>query len=385
MAATQTPGVSADEFNALIEGAVNRRSSCFYQHFRAFHFHWADDNTFPERDQESFTAMCKILGFPTVESHVLQANDPTPGNTIRDRINSEVRAATQLQGRTILIIHYAGHGADNGTGQLVISDRLGRKLARADLLMAEFDSVELSLAAPIDVLYIFDCCFGYLATRDITPGSRMVEVVSGNDVRDPIALGAKNAYSFTSKLLVEIRSRAQQGEKELEIADLIASLPSTVKQPTHSVKAGIGSIVLPIPPGKTATAQSQPRPGILSTFTIHTMPSFEPDEVKGIVDWIHTFPNTRRMSLQYEGAKRVNSTLFFFQAKRLAYLRISGAPGVTLICENRPFPFPSVRASHAAVRFPTTSKAHRVHSPNKNTTNDENLPPAQNARKSLGK
>ena len=59
--------------------------------------------------------------------------------------------------------------------------------------------------------------------------------------------------------------------------------------------------------------------------------------------------------------------------------------GVTLICENTPFPFPSVRASHAAVRFPATSKAHCVHSPNKNTTNGENLPPAQNARKSLGK
>lgn len=125
-------------------------------------------------------------------------------------------------------------------------------------------------------------------------------------------LGAKKAYFFTSKLVVGIRSHAQQGEKELEIIYLIASLPSTVKQPTHSVKAGIGSIVLLIAPGRMVTAQSQTRPGIWSTFTIHTMPSFNPeDEVKGIVNWIPSFLNTRRMSLQYKGAKRVNLTFIF--------------------------------------------------------------------------
>lgn len=120
----------------------------------------------------------------------------------------------------------------------------------------------------------------------------MVEVISGNDERDPIAFGAKKAHSFTSKLLVEVRSRAQRGEKEIEIANVIESLPSATKQPTHAVKAGIGSIVVPIPsPPTTPAQQSQPGPGLLSTFTIHTAPSFDCEEVKKIIDWIHSFPN----------------------------------------------------------------------------------------------
>ena len=84
---------------------------------------------------------------------------------------------------------------------------------------------------------------------DITPGSRMVEVISSNDERDLIAFGANRAHSFTSKLPVEIRYRAQKGEKEVEIADLVDNLLSTAKQPTRAVKADIGSIVLLIPPG----------------------------------------------------------------------------------------------------------------------------------------
>ena len=105
---------------------------------------------------------------------------------------------------------------------------------------------------------------------------------------------------FTWRSLIEIKSRVQKGEKEVEIANVTENLPSAAKQPTYAVKAGIGSIVLPIPLGKTATAQSQPRSGILSTFTILTVPSFDPDEVKGIVDWVHSFPNTRRMSLSLQ-------------------------------------------------------------------------------------
>ena len=367
MAATQSSGVSFDDFNALIEGAVNRRAACVYQHLRAFHFHWANDNAFPDHDQRSFSEICNILGFPAVDSHILDTSDPMPGNTIREKLTAAARAAIQQPGRTLLAVHYAGRGCDNGTGQLVISDQLGKKLARADLLIAPFDVTELSPSAPIDVLYIFDCCFGYLATRDITPRSRMVEIISGNDERDPIAFGAKKAHSFTSKLLVEVRSRAQRGEKEIEIANLIESLPSATKQPTHAVKAGMGSIVVPVPsPPTTPAQQSQPGPGLLSTFTIHTAPSFDGEEVKKIIDWIHSFPNTRRMSLRFEGSKWVNSTLFFFEARKLAYMRIAGAPGVTLICHNKP-----VRAARAAAV---------AHSPTRHAwvanVNDENMPPA---------
>lgn len=88
-----------------------------------------------------------------------------PGNTIREKLTAVAQAAIQQPGRTLLVVHYAGHGCDNGTGQLVISDRLGKKLARANLLITPFDVTELSLSALIDVLYIFNRCFGYLRSH----------------------------------------------------------------------------------------------------------------------------------------------------------------------------------------------------------------------------
>lgn len=52
---------------------------------------------------------------------------------------------------------------------------------------------------------------GYLVTIVIISPSQMVELVYGNDERDPIVFSAKNAHSFTSNELIEIVSHAQQG------------------------------------------------------------------------------------------------------------------------------------------------------------------------------
>ena len=87
-------------------------------------------------------------------------------------------------------------------------DRLGKKLARADLLIAPFHVTEPSPTVPIDTLYIFDCCFGYLTTRSITPGETM---------KGFHCIRCQKCALFTWKLLIEIKSRVQKGEKEVEI------------------------------------------------------------------------------------------------------------------------------------------------------------------------
>jgi hypothetical protein len=99
-----------------------------------------------------------------------------------------------------------------------------------------------------------------------------VEILAAGDKRNVIALGAGPTNSFTQNLLIEVRHRAQYGEKLVEIADLINALrqSSPVKKPTHGIRLGMGSITLPL---NTTTATAPPltsmkRNGLLATFSL---------------------------------------------------------------------------------------------------------------------
>lgn len=84
--------------------------------------------------------------------------------------------------------------------------------------------LQVGLDQPIDIIVIFDCCYSFLAARNTETKSRVVEILSAGDERDPVAFAAGTKNSFTSKLLIEIRSRAQQGDKLVEMADVIDKL-----------------------------------------------------------------------------------------------------------------------------------------------------------------
>jgi hypothetical protein len=103
-----------------------------------------------------------------------------------------------------------------------------------------------------------------------------------------VALGAGPTNSFTQKLLIEVRHRAQYGEKLVEVAGLInavrQSLP--IKKPTHGIRLGMGSITLPL---NSTVAAAPPRAlikrrhGLLATFSLHVLQTFSNEELKGLV------------------------------------------------------------------------------------------------------
>ena len=72
-------------------------------------------------------------------------------------------------------------------------------------------SLSLSLSLNNSPLLYVTILSGYLVTIAIISPSQMVELVYGNDERDPIVFSAKNAHSFTSNELIEIVSHAEQG------------------------------------------------------------------------------------------------------------------------------------------------------------------------------
>lgn len=175
---------------------------------------------------------------------------------MRLAIENEIQDALKRKGKTALIVHYVGKCVDFGNGDLILGDRLGTKFARTDLLLGPMDTTELAESAPIDVLFIFDCFFGCLATRPVNFRSRIVEVIAANDERNPVALSTFGAPSFISNLHMELRSRALRGDKCDKISDLISSLePKSRRQPMHSVIVGMGSMVLSLNnvPGLTSS------------------------------------------------------------------------------------------------------------------------------------
>ena len=391
MAAVASQSISLEEIETILKTATERRAMCNYSHCSTLHFRFANDNTYAEKDEESFKNICELLRFPAPQCHVIEENNPTPGFTMRSVIENEIQNALKRDGRTALIIHYAGHGTENGNGNLLLGDSKGKKFTRVDLLLGPFGVTELATNAPIDVLFIFDCCFGFLSTRNFNHLSRIVEVVAGNDERDPEALSAKGALSLTAKLHIELRMRAQQGDKSVEISDLISFLRRTspIKKPTHSVKLGLGSIVLPLDASSPAahsslTAHPPTRPpATLSYFTLHASPTCSSHQVHDIADWVASFPHARNVSLRFEGAKRVQSTLFFLEVSTPAFGRIMGLPGVMLICEHMPFMLATATSGPSSSN---SGSAHclslrRPHSRGSISfskgTNDENQKPGQ--------
>lgn len=366
--------VTKAEFEAALVQATSMREPS-YSSIQALHYHWEDDNTNAERDEESFKQLTQILGAST-ESYIIPKTERMPVYQVRSLIDPMIGKALSENGRSLIILHYAGHGNPNNLGELELCSLSGKKMA-VHPIMSIFDSESaIPLDLMIDFLVIFDCCYSFLASRAPLPNSRLVEVLTSGDARDPIAFPAGTHNSLTFKLLVEIRSRAQRGDKRVEIADAIDTLRqnSPIKKPQYAPKLGLGSITLPLNPAMTAISINKPistsdTPGMLATFSIHVSKTFDKQELQALVNWILQLPKTKSATLKLESIKETQSMLFIFEGSCLCFSRIFGLPGVILICENLPNDFSWVLPQKPSVSSSSRSRESTSH------VNDENNPP----------
>jgi hypothetical protein len=331
-------GISREDFQMALEAAVHRQKTT-YDHYAAMHFRWGDDTTNAQQDAASFKEFAHYLGFPDPQEFVISASDVAPGFALFGHIGCLLEPALQCEGRSLVIIHYAGHGHENDNGELELCNEDRKKAINADRLIEELtDGCHMSLDEPIDIVIIFDCCYSFLSTRNANTESRKLEILAANDVRDPVAFGRDSANSFTSKLLVEIRNRVQRGYDSVELAGVIDALQlsSPVKGPTYSAKLGLGSITIPLPelPATSRLRRdiSDETSGMQATFLIHVKHYFSDDELKDLVKWIESSKSTLRL----ESVKATDSMFFIFVSSRLTFYRIAGLPGASLICEHKP-------------------------------------------------
>ncbi|KAJ9294601.1 hypothetical protein DTO271G3_6869 [Paecilomyces variotii] len=332
--------LSRDEFEKAIDSAISTKEH-IYSHFYAFHFHWEDDNTNAERDANSFSDLAQLLGFPVPETYVIPSDSHIPGFEIQERITAMLKRAMCATGKRIMIIHYAGHGGENNLDELSFYNSTGKKSMAANSFLLNILTASLvPFNESIDIIVMLDCCYSFLASRDIDKNKRLVEFLCANDTRDPIAFSAGSKNSFTSKLLIEVRSRAQRGEKFVEMTDAITSLQqlSPVKQPIYAAKLGIGSILLPLNKSPAANAHhslSTPAPGLMATFSMHVSHNYTREELKEFTRWLRESPKAKTSSLKLESVKITNSMVFIFEIERKCFRRIEGLEGVSLICDNQ--------------------------------------------------
>jgi hypothetical protein len=183
---------------------------------------------------------------------------------------------------------------------------------------------------------IFDCCFNFLATREIQPDGRIVEIIAAGEERDPIAFRAGTRTSFTSKLHVEVRTLQQQQKRSVEVADIITTLRATSpgKKPSHCAKLGFGSIVLPLivshqTPNPSKGGPSRQANTLMATFSLHVSDNYSRDQLLQLAEWIRGLDQDAKLKL--ESVKETCSMLFILEGTYLAFSRISGLPGVELI------------------------------------------------------
>lgn len=291
--------ITQEELVLAFQVAIDSRKKNYANTF-AYHFHWQNDNSGADKDAETFVQLATLLGFETPETDIIPNDAATPGFDLTYKIGLLLKFAHQKPGSSIVLLHYSGHAVANQNNELVLTSRTGKQIA-ADRIMADLCSeFIIPLDANVDVVVILDCCHSYLFTPTANEGHRRVDVLSAGNREDPKAYGSRDTLSFTSKLSVEIQKRAQRGDVEIEMADLVSSLGETsspVKTPTYAARLGLGSVVLPIirrtPTASTTIPQDTSAfypSGYLVTFSLHVAETLSRSEIDEILHWIHQAP-----------------------------------------------------------------------------------------------
>jgi hypothetical protein len=110
--------------------------------------------------------MTQEMGFlnpPTV--CIIPAESTTPAWIVWDVLYPIVGCANKAAGNSIIMIHYSGHARSNDFDELVLINTIGTKEMRAgSLFLISAVSNLFPTTAKVDIVWIFDCCYAFLAT-----------------------------------------------------------------------------------------------------------------------------------------------------------------------------------------------------------------------------
>ncbi|OGM39467.1 hypothetical protein ABOM_011923 [Aspergillus bombycis] len=163
-----------------------------------------DDDTNACKDLGSFQAILRLFDYPKAEEYVIPVDADIPGWDVADKIRGLIRQAMTMTGRTIILIHYGGHGL-NRNQELHFCNATGRKHFDVNRNMLDIMDSKSAITDSdnIDIVCIFDSCYSYLVTREYTGHNGVVEILAAVDEDSRLAFSPGLRASFTGKLYAE--------------------------------------------------------------------------------------------------------------------------------------------------------------------------------------
>ncbi|KKK26496.1 hypothetical protein ARAM_001012 [Aspergillus rambellii] len=326
--------LAVGNFRQLMEKLVDQHHRQFC-HSLSLSISWEDDNTNASQDIANFQAILRIFGYTEADEYVIPSQAPTPGWEVSDKIWSLLRKAMAKSGRTIILIHYAGHGV-KWNDKLHFCNGAGNKRINVDreILGLVDSNSALPDSASVDVVFLFDSCYSYLATRNYTAGPRVVEVLAAVDESSQLAFAPGRHASFTGKVYAELIKRKQSGATNVELAELHACLRKTspVKKPAHRLIVGVNSLRLLIPQNNQPTLTYEPAgPATYAVFSFRIADSLSTESIKNFSDWVGALP--KDVGLALENVYNTQSMCLIFRAPWAFWCKVNGLDFVQFICE----------------------------------------------------
>lgn len=327
--------ITTDQFRRTIQEAVIQTSTHYTESY-AISIRWERDDTLAEQDVGHFRSLLSTLRLAAPREVVIAAGDPTPGLTAQREFERQLTAARQTRGRAIVVVHYAGHGAQDGDSlELVESARDGNAFCATHFLLNAVTPRKgygLRDEDKVDVLFVFDCCYSWVACRAPQTFQRIVEVIAATDEKDPEALSPPR-NTITAKLAGEVRRRQRDGHAYVVIADAVAALRGrqrAVRKPSHGLRLGAVSICLPFS-GPVAVDPQRLPPAMRVVFGVHIAGNLTASTVRSFVNWIRTLPESASITL--EGVYPTASTLLVLCGPWSTWSRVNGISGFSFIAE----------------------------------------------------
>ncbi|MCJ1397564.1 hypothetical protein MMC11_000758 [Xylographa trunciseda] len=302
--------------------------------------------------------MLKLLAFPAATECILDT-DRIPAWEINGHLEQISKQCDTLDGRKILLVHYAGHTSTDSNGELLFLPTLGAEkpaLYMRTLYSLCEDHLGFEL---MDVVMILDSCYSGTAIRGIPTSDRSVEIIAsvGTDGTDQTALG-NTSYAartqnttFTSRLVDQVALRVGRGILAINFAEIIGGLRRTSQSdrtPQYSLQRGkVGiRIALPsLPPHARATKMRPSSssdsigatsvmsiPDVRAIFKVHlSSPEAASGEVQKIVEWIHQL--NPAIGLEISGLYSTRSTCLILEAPWHIWALLQNSTNLDLVCE----------------------------------------------------
>jgi hypothetical protein len=195
------------QFNGLRGPPVVGTPNSTNKGIDAFFISFEADDTNASKDVVSFKEMAvNHLGAKFRKHLQIKSTSRTPGFEVCDLIHNDIykRLSGREGGRSLILLHYAGHGWVNNDMQLRCCALPDRKQAFPfclikDKLIVLKGDWETTMAAKTAVLVLLDCCYAGTAFRGGPESSRTAEIIAACDEVSSTK-ARTSAVSFTQKV-----------------------------------------------------------------------------------------------------------------------------------------------------------------------------------------